>query len=92
MNQCEIWAFKGEPLRESDWIKNGHKSLADYIDSLIAGHDGHQRTGCRVCRDNEKLTYCTFGSLDDMQVRFIAKSKNDLPITDIEGVLIYNKN
>lgn len=92
--QVEVWAIPGVPLREADWRAAGFTSLKKYLQSVIAGHEGHRRNDCLRCEKASVLPYATFGTFDPKTgqtvVLFQADTIDDLPEESIPDVLIFD--
>lgn len=92
MTQLEIWVLPGQPLRQSEWIKQGYASLQDYIEKQIEGHSAHQKKSCKKCLDLSRFPLVSFGKLidDSKEIVLTCLTEKDLPTEDIAGVLIFD--
>ncbi len=93
MHQLEIWVLPGQPLKQSEWLKQGYNSLADYIEKQIEGHAEHQKKSCAKCAKLSRLPLVAFGMLreeEENKIVLVCKTEKDLPTQDIEGVLIFD--
>lgn len=95
-HKVEIWATKGQPLKQSEWEKLGYSNLAEYIQMLIDSHDGHRKGDCQICNKTNHLPLVSFGMFDlntgEKQVAMSCETEEDLPIESIEGILEFNSN
>ncbi len=91
MPQLEIWTLPGQPLKQSEWLKNGYTSLADYVQRQIEGHSGHQKKVCKKCEELSRFPLVSFGRLTDpKEIVLTCETEKDLPTQDIEGVLVFD--
>lgn len=95
MPKLEIWSLPGQPLKEKDWLAQGFTSLADYINTEVEGHAGHIKKGCIGCMKVQNQPLVSFGTFDlstgAKEVKMVCEDEKGLPVTDIEGVLEFNK-
>lgn len=93
--QVQIWTLPDKPLKETDWLANGFKDLADYVSRLRDQHDGHVKNGaCFICDKFANNPLVSFGYIDPSlgkEIKLVCETLNDLPKTNIENVLIFNQ-
>lgn len=91
MPQLEIWVFPDQPLKQSEWLKQGYISLEDYVQKQIEGHSGHQKKVCKICQDLSILPLVSFGKLgESKEIVLTCETEKELPIKDLDGVLIFD--
>ncbi len=85
-SQCTIFVKAGQPLTEDMWLKAGHKTLKDYIGSLIKeSKDGLKKQGLDENQFNH-LPVVRFGVMDEEGGTHIAlkcETMNDIPEEDL---------